>query len=673
MRGAFLLLVASFCISAYSDELDRLMELYGSSDVVTLSGNGGLTVGVNNRGTIALCRWPSPSHFDQLTYHSPAKDSIDSEGHPDHGLQWGVEIDSKVLWGTGAEWEIKQGYLAPDSTVAVTTATRAGTDQKVTQTVVVDPARDLLAIRYTFTNFSSAPVLYWYANFTPCTRKLPELPIADWGSFDRFNDFAVFSTVQPPRIVHFRPTNPGSELWGRADALAANSRSALDWAAFPAGTWIAYTTPDPVMKLGCMGGKYPSETLRSALTQSDRLPRAALGETASLMAVYPSPTGAREYSATIFVTFGKDLREVGSALAEVESRSFATMLDTVREDERNWLAEGRANEIVDVELREMVLRCLLTLRTATDRETGAMVRSPLTQPALARDWPRHGVWMNYALDIAGYSAMAKQHSLFYASLVRDGYRRSKPPGSMPGAVYTDGEEATPHLIVDTEAVAAFLWDGYRHADTLAPEDRIEYLASIWPAVSLGADFLAGWSDGRTERPLQAFDPALGRDAQSGRQYILTRRGLMSALEIAETLEQPAPASWVRRKSGLDVLLQTLLLDEATEWGTEVPLPFVWPTSSGARLSEVFERRLWSVVDNLRELDAFEALRAIVQAANMWRNDRAKLDRLSPHLKESLGKILENSEGNESGSVRKLDALVAAYGVIGAFLIEEESR
>ena len=199
-------------------EIEGLEKIYGPGDLAMVSGTGRLTVGVNARGQISLCKWPSPGYNDQISYRSRPVDSPDPEVVPGHGLLWGIRMSGELVWMDDPRWDIAQRYDAPTNTIMVTEARWPESGIVVTHRVSVLPLRDVFLSELEVRGAASPPQVYWFANFTPCTRHLPELPVADW-LLDDLNDFAAFSDLDEGVVVHFRPQKPAHEDWERAERL----------------------------------------------------------------------------------------------------------------------------------------------------------------------------------------------------------------------------------------------------------------------------------------------------------------------------------------------------------------------------------------------------------------------------------------------------------------------
>jgi len=56
---------ARFCMRL---TLDLPQEPFGATDINALTGTQGLTVGINQKGTITLFKYPNSSYYDQVKY-----------------------------------------------------------------------------------------------------------------------------------------------------------------------------------------------------------------------------------------------------------------------------------------------------------------------------------------------------------------------------------------------------------------------------------------------------------------------------------------------------------------------------------------------------------------------------------------------------------------------------
>ena len=668
--GVALCGVVSVC--AFASDLDRMVERHGRMPLATVAGNGRLTVGVDSSGRIAVCRWPTPSYNDHLSYDVDRDSGAPTTPAP--GLRWGVRSGDTVQWLDSHDSRPVQGY-AEDSPVEMVTRMKAPANgAEYIQTLLVHPTDDVLLIRLTAADSDSVEDVYWQANFTPCTRILPEAPLGDWGALDRTNDFATVIAASPLTVLHFRPQAPSRADHARARQLASERALLRDWgSAFGPGVWIAYTVLD-----GSGSAIVRDETSVPSGIADETSPQAEtsaayVGRGVSIAKLTPQHESD---SVTVLVAFGEDAARATGLLNRYRATSYAETRDTAVAHWRATYARARVPLELDRETRQLLQRCLWLLHTFTDRDTGAGVRSPSTQPSLARDWPRLGATMIHALDLVGYHEIAEKRLGFYAGLVRTERKPGQPAGSLPAAVYTNGRPAAPHTILDSAAAGGFLWASTNHATYVAEERRHDLLTSLWPSVLLAGDFLSRWTDSQRGRPFHSFDPSVGHDRRTRSQLLDTHRALASALAVAEQLEVEPPASWTRRKRDLDVLLQNLFLRGPLNLDLEEPFPLSFsdvPGVNNRRVSELLEQEGLARLEQLTGLEGYAAARALSDLALLWRDNEGYADRLRELLPATLERALVVRGPGGEALPAFPDALSAAHCIIAALtLFDPES-
>jgi hypothetical protein len=384
----------------------------GPGGILAIAGNGGLTVGVDRDGRIGLCRWPSPGYYNQVRYRT----RNDHSAPPGEGLMWGLRIHDRAFWLCGEPWDTTVRYARGDGSGIEISSALPESRVSVSEHVYVHPSQDLLLLRLTVHGCRSTPTIYWYANFSPCTRLIPELPVADW-ALDAWNDFAVFTVDGGTTLHHFRPRQPGADTWKKAEGLVASGAGLDAWRSFEDGVWIAYTSPNSVMGFQCAVDG--SET--SALAQAEKgalgnQPGAA-GQCHAAVALAPIADGA-DYVATVVVAFGKNSNEATAALAYASERGYDALVDETTRYWTQWVSAATMPQTDNAALIAACKRDLVTLALCTDRETAAVVRSPVAQPPYAMDGAEHGAWVTLAYDLAGYHEAARRHSLFYCKAPR---------------------------------------------------------------------------------------------------------------------------------------------------------------------------------------------------------------------------------------------------------------
>src|SRR5262249_47816018 len=84
----------------------------------------------------------------------------------------------------------------------------------------------------------------------------------------------------------------------------------------------------------------------------------------------------------------------------------------------DFLAPAHLPDTDDPLITAFARRSLIVARTATDDASGAIVASVDTQNPYGADWLRDGSFINYALDLAGYTDLVSRHNHFYARVQR---------------------------------------------------------------------------------------------------------------------------------------------------------------------------------------------------------------------------------------------------------------
>lgn len=539
-------------------------DLFGESPVAAVTGNGGLTVGVDDMGRVVSCRWPSPGYHDQISYSAGGAARAGASGQ---GLLWGIAAGGRFHWMTQEEgWRAQRTFAPNGAPVIRIECTIAELGLRAVQTVFVHAETDVLVWRIAVSGVSEAPALCFFADLTPCTRLIPEAPIADW-ALDGLNDFAAFVEPDGQRVCHFRPRQPGAREWERARAIVAGTLPHVQWNRFPEGVWAMYGSANRVRSVACFdpAAAPKAESLLSGVAMPNA-GRACAGQCASMLWIEPENV-AGSWQGAVFLTFGKNhddaantltsaLQAGGSQLEEQTSARWSTRLDSAT------MAPG-THPTAARQLRY----ALASLFIAIDRGTGAIVRAPITQAPHALDWPRHGVWTTLALDLAGYHAEAERHLRFYLDALRDGARAGAPAGSLPVALYANGVEALPELLLERDAAAWLLGGLWRHGAMLEPAPQRAFFESVARKAETAALFLATWSLDPDGRVLPSYQPPLSRDGASTESLMLAYAGLESAARIAEAIEKglAPPVRDALQEVQSAIQLQFYALDAPWNW------------------------------------------------------------------------------------------------------------
>jgi hypothetical protein len=260
-------------------------------------------------------------------------------------------------------------------------------------------------------------------------------------------------------------------------------------------------------------------------------------------------------TATFDVAAGATRDEANTLLAQVRAED----PDAERTATESWwsdyLAPAHLPDTDDDAVLTFARRALITIRTATDDASGAIVASVATELPYGFDWPRDGSFIDYALDLAGYPDVVSRHNRFYARVQRREYSPWSivysfvcpsdpaarhypdcvPPGTFESNYYADPDEAvagTPFSFEIDEAGLA-VWALWSHAHYVTdPAARAAYLADVCPAIERGAVNLAA-----------CRDPATGLQCAASEDDNMTlTQGLQGAEAVLLALESAGDAA-----------------------------------------------------------------------------------------------------------------------------------
>jgi hypothetical protein len=640
-----------------------LEDRFGPSDIALLAGNGRLTAGINDRGVITTCRWPSPGLQDHVDYVTRARNLPNLGVSPGSGMRWGIDHDGSVLWLSDPVWRVEARYADPGSPLARLSYIHSDGTVRVQQTAFVHPEKDLFVTRVEVQGTMPSRI-HWHADLAPCTRLIPELPIQ--GLLEEMNDFAAFADQDRAVVMQFRPTQPSSGDRARAALLRKEEAGAEDWRAFRDGVWIGCASTESFSRVVAAGSTDDGSAWQQVGEGRLDERRAAVGDCDYVVTM--KPQAVRDgVAATVFLAFGQNAEEVDAILGLAKATGHEALLSQLQS---SWQSElGRSNLSETAEnVRMQSQRMLLTLLQCQDAKTGAVVRAPTSQPPLALAFPQHGAWITAALDLAGIHDRAEAHTLFYADHVRRETLTGMPAGSLPAALYGNGLEAAPGFVLDLDASAWTLWSFHAHARFLADAQKRIYIERVWEAAEGLGNFLARWRNARTGVPLPSFEAETLRDGHSHQSLLSVYLGVHSARRIADMLGNEKP-EWLRRERELADLIRYHCLDRAGDWRLIEFLPYLprdLPVLETVNWDNVAVRRL----AQLEDLHGLEAARTLSGIAVIWQGQPDLLRRLAPHLDGALLRAsspdgLEPSE--EGAGLFFPDAATAAHCYIAGAL------
>ncbi|MEM7809655.1 MAG: glycoside hydrolase family 15 protein, partial [Planctomycetota bacterium] len=160
---------------------------------------------------------------------------------------------------------------------------------------------------------------------------------------------------------------------------------------------------------------------------------------------------------------------------------------------------------------KMFKRSLLTVRTQIDDEGAILAANDSDIMQFARDtysymWPRDGALVADALDLCGFSDLARNFYSFCQRVIQpEGYflHKYNPDGSPASSWHPWIKDGEPSLPIQEDETALVVWAMWRHywryRDT-------EYVRPLWIDVVIpAADFMCAYRDDKTGLPLPSYD------------------------------------------------------------------------------------------------------------------------------------------------------------------------
>ncbi len=668
--GLFILIALSFA-NAYAD---TAADARHPSPIATV-GNGSLSVCVDKYAVACSSRWPSPGYYSQLSYSPHLDEDYRLTTRSENGLKWCIRLGGKILWLDGPPWMTTSRYRSNSSMVLESTSILPGTRTVVKQTQFVLPSRDVFVSRLKISGAQSSPDLIYSTNFSPTSTLVPQWLFTE-KRFSAAADFASFAAVVPSAgttLWHFRPDTPGRSDWKQARSvsltdkdLSAKTVAFSEWLSFGEGTWIAYTSPDKVAAFQCGIDGTPTSAFQQAGTFSLQNERSAVGTTNSAIQVSPFTSADGSYTATVFVAFGSNYNETQKSLDYARNKSYESLLTATEEYWEEWIGNPQLSEAAPQKLKKIARRALLTIAVASDKTSGAVITAP--HGRFAADWVRNGHWASLALDLADQSNLSEKHCQFYLKTIREQTTSGSPPGTMPAASYTNGQPASPNLLLDTSAVAWVLLGINLHSGFLGQDKKSDFLKASWQGADAMAEFLLSWRDARTRLPLHSFDYDKWRDAVSYRQIILDYIALQSAIGIAKELGHERPA-WTNRAEELKDLIEQHCFDPESNWVKELDPEHLlllerYSDLLGKKNALALEE---TAIKKIHDDDPQNAMRVLAECAYAWRKQPRKLDKLEPLIEAVVTEAIRTGDPTDTRQ-----AALAFIAISCAYPLSEEA-
>lgn len=549
-------------------------ELYGPRAANASLGTGGLTANLDRTGVLSGLNWPGPGLYDHLAYLNVSRD-WDNGGSADNAGSFGGLGTGWLRDDFG--WEVlDQRWADPDTGTLETVLASDERDLTVTITDVVHPTRDLMARNFRFSVGVDEPFAY-YGNFNPTTSRAPRVPSVFDAFADPVLDFGTVYSETDGALLHFRPYRVDPAVLTRLATAHPDLAAAEDAIAGGLG---------PGVYLAVAGQGHPAsfqaglETVGLVRGEAEATPLldpyydladgslsdapAAFGKTAGALAGLPAdPDG----SYTVYLSAAERPADALDAIRDARRAGFAAIRAAADADWQDWVGRARLPDTRDRTTLDVTRRALMLIRTAQDRTTGAIVANTTAQTPYRQDWVRDGAFFNYALLLAGYDEMVRDHNDFYR-------RVHRPGGTWDSFYYTDGAEAGAVFPYEVDSQAFALWALWLPMEFGADTD---YLAEVYPAIAETADALLLCTDPTNGMQCYAPEDDAYRPTQESQGAATVYLAFRSAVASAEALGVEPDPRWDERADELRAATLERLCDAEGCTGGRGGIYLVWPS------------------------------------------------------------------------------------------------
>jgi hypothetical protein len=419
-------------------------EVWGPTDLNAQIGNQRLLVGTNQKGTMTVFKYPTPSYADQIKHHALDRRAPYYGSDPNAGAFLGVIVTTDTGstrfdwlrdWGPVATTDpeygehVDQSWRSGGSDALVTTfhSDRLGLRVRVTNAVPTDT--DVFIRDVTVTAKTGSPVtdveLVSYENFNLVEDKDALAPTQDWCSEDENGETATYD-ASTDAVVHSRPDRDHGWVGQGGAEFSIATAMAFDGAS----TQHQVAGDDE-------RGDHPGDAYRLFTDGITELPGRDRfrGQTSAALTKdldFDDGSGqARVYFAAASApTPGQDLSDAAARKIET-ARGLS--LPEVHRQKRKWFEQYVGGAPMPAGAPENVTRvsrrALVSVAQVWDGQTqnehgfsGNLVASIATQGPYGADWIRDGAYFNYVLDRYfgpqgdGLHSWVAKHNRWYMSL-----------------------------------------------------------------------------------------------------------------------------------------------------------------------------------------------------------------------------------------------------------------
>jgi putative cell wall-binding protein len=572
-------------------------ELYGPTAINAQSANQGLSVAVNDVGTITVFKWPRPSFYDQIKYKTSSREQERLGALENVGSFLGLAVatgdatePTETVWLRDLPADsTTQTHPDPMSDVIETTYSAPDLGLEITVRDLTARNRDVFSRKVEVTKNEGSPVtaakLVAYENFNLVTTKHPYGPTQDWCEEEENTDAASYN-ASADAVIH--STTGEDESTGEVRTVAAG---------------MAFKGESVGHQVG--GDAYEGTAAETTPATQDAYNDASDDGQLSGSDAYPLPTAeiaegqtTGAMTASLDLSSGSDSETVllagadsGSALVEKINQARDRSFDDRTSDKAAWfddlLSEAPLPATDDEKLTRLAKRALVTLVSTYDPNSGAVVASIATQSPYGEDWIRDGAFFNHILDLIGQHDWVDKRNKWYEQLQsREGDETQLgsnnpfaeafqmavvPPGNWAMNYYADDVVGGP-IPYEIDETGYGLWTFWDHYDATG---NVENLRAVYPAIKAAADFLVECKDPQNDLQCTAIEDDNPTPDQTMTGAGPVWLGLKSAAKAARVLGKTADADrWAARRDELGAAIDQELYQNGAYGGSNAPT--VWP-------------------------------------------------------------------------------------------------
>jgi GH15 family glucan-1,4-alpha-glucosidase len=624
-------------------------ERFGPTDISAASGNGRLSVGLNDKATVTVFKWPSPSYYDQIKYRTrsrsqPRMGALENEG-AFLGIAWApfTSDDPERKWGFNwlRDWSATQRFSNENSDEVITTFRRKKLGLTVTVRDVVAADQSALVRTVRVRRTDGSPVrrarVFSFSNYNPVVTKLRQAPVADWCTEER---------------------NDAGAAYIEADDVIAHEQSGMDEST-GAATSVALLMGFKGRSKGFHVGPDTYQATRSGTSAYDDAQDGKLsgggtaaGQADAALFQQVGLKNRKAATSTVILAAGPNYEEARKTIRSLRGLSPKRIRSDKAAWWKRWLRPTQLPKGAPLAVRRLAKRALISIKQATDPDSGMIVTSIATQAPDGTDNIRHAAYINRALNVARHPEMVEKHNRRLADLQSTYTKKpiggeAVPPGNWAENYYADGVVggATPYEIDSTGLGIWTLWDHY------AQTGNRSYLMSrnVYEAIQLAAHYLSD------DAPLGCRDPSsrLQCTAHENGGSSPTRTlagaqaawlGLDAAARAARIRGGDALANakkWEARRDELELAIEQNFFDIECNCYTSDPHvggPLLWPVGlvdPGSSVARAQAERNWlplqQAMNGKAGVGGLEA-RTLAGNAHVWIHTAAGARRLREGLR-----------------------------------------